>query len=144
MRRLAAVAILVVAAIAVSAAWAAPPVRIGVVCVGATGPAHGGQVRPASIMLACADANYWIAALKWKGWGTATATAAGKVHYNDCTPYCAAGHFHTVSGTATLSRLRAGKCRAAPARFYTRVRVVPNRTGKNIPAAVDETLPAHC
>jgi hypothetical protein len=144
MLRLAAVVMLALAALAVGAAWASPPVRIGVVCVGATGPAHGGQVRPTSVMLACADANYWIAALKWKGWGTATATTAGKVHYNDCTPYCAAGHFHVIPGTATLSNLKAGKCDGAAARFYTRLRVVTGRRGKNIPAAVDETLLAHC
>jgi hypothetical protein len=134
---------LAVAVVAVGAAWASPPFRIGVVCLGATGPARGGQVRPVSIMLACADANYWIGALRWKGWGSATATAAGRVHYNDCAPYCAAGHFHTISGTATLTKLKAGKCRGAAARFYTRLRVVPDRRGKNIPAAL-QTLPAHC
>ena len=144
MIRLAAASVLAVAALGVGAAWASPPVRIGVVCVGASGSAHGGQVRPASIMLACGDGNYWAGALKWKGWGTATATAGAQVHYNDCTPYCAAGHFHVIPGTATLSNLKAGTCRGESVLFYTRLRVVPARHGKTIPAAVDEKLPAHC
>jgi len=144
MLRLVAVLLVCVAVLVAGAAGATSPVRIGVVCPGASGPVHGGTVKPASIMIACADANYWIAHLTWKGWGTATATAAGDVHYNDCTPYCAAGHFHVITGTATLSSLEAGTCKGAAARFYTRLRVVPGRRGKNIPAAVDESLPARC
>ncbi|MGZ4372217.1 MAG: hypothetical protein ACXVRQ_08480 [Gaiellaceae bacterium] len=144
MLRLAAVLTVSVAVFVAGAEGATSPVRIGVVCVGASGSAHGGTVKPSSIMIACADANYWIDHLAWKGWGTAAATSAGKVHYNDCTPYCAAGHFHVIPGTATLSSLKAGTCKGAAARFYTRLRVVPGRRGKNIPAAVDESLPAHC
>jgi hypothetical protein len=95
-------------------------------------------------MIACADANYWISHLKGKGWGNATTTSVGDVHCNDCTPYCAAGHFHVIPGVATLSNLKAGTCKGAAARFYTRLRVTPSKHGKNIPAAVDESLPAHC
>lgn len=144
MLRLVAVFLALAAVLAAGAGGAPPPARIGVVCVGATGPAHGGQVKPSSVVLACADANYWIAALKWKHWGAATATATGSVHYNDCTPNCAAGHFHVIPGTATVSGLKAGKCNGVAARFYTRLRVAPGKRGKNIPAAVDERLPAHC
>ena len=140
-----AVALVVSFAVLVASATAAPPAaRIGVACVGASGWAHGGQVKPAQVMLACGDGNYWIAALHWKGWGTATAQATGTVHYNDCTPYCAAGRFHTVTGTATLSILKAGTCKGAPARFYTRLHVVPAQRGRSSPAPVSETLPAHC
>ena len=144
MLRLAAASIVCFGAFAAVAGGAAPPARIGVACVGASGSAHGGQVKPASIMLACGDGNYWIGALAWKGWGTTTARATGKLHYNDCTPYCAAGHFHTLPGTATLSILKAGMCKDAPARFYTRLRVVPGKSGKGLPTPVNETLPAHC
>jgi hypothetical protein len=142
--RLAAASIICLAAFAASASGTPPPARIGVTCLGATGWAHGGQVKPVRIVLACGDANLWIAALKWQGWGTATASATGTVHYNDCTPYCAAGHFHTVAGTASLSILKAGTCKGAAGRFYTRLRVVPAQRGKSPPAPVGETLPAHC
>ena len=127
-------AVLVSAAVLVAGAdGATSPVRIGVVCVGASGPAHGGTVKPSSIMIACADANYWISHLKWKGWGNATTMSAGEVHYNDCTPYCAAGHFHVIPGVATLSNLKAGTCKGAAARFYTRLRVVPQQARQEHP-----------
>jgi hypothetical protein len=142
--RLVAAVTVAVAVLAATASGSPPAARIGVTCVGASGWAHGGQVKPAGVMLACGDANYWIAALEWRGWGTATARAAGRVHYNDCTPYCAAGHFHTIPGTASLSNLKAGECKGAPARFYTRLHVAPARRGKDVPSPVDETLPAHC
>ena len=142
--RLAIVAALCAAALAAGAAAAGAPVRIGVVCIGASGPVHGGTVKPASVMLACGDGNFWIAALEWHAWGSATTTATGRVHYNDCTPYCAAGHFHVIPGTATLSKLVAGTCKGAAARFYTHLHVVPGKRGKNIPPTFDETLPARC
>ena len=134
-----------VLAAAAAAGGAPPPARIGVVCPGANGPVHGGTVRPTTIMLACADGNLWIGELRWKGWGTATVTAAGTVHYNDCTPYCAAGHFHTAPGTATLSGLRIGSCfRLTRVPVYTRLRVVATGRGKHLPPPVSESLPAHC
>lgn len=68
---------------------------------------------PASIVLTCADANYELASLRWRGWGRATATATGKAHANDCTPNCAAGHFHAYAVRVSATRLFAcGKARA--------------------------------
>ena len=144
MLRLAAAVLVSCAMLAATANGASPPARIGITCVGVSGWARGGQVKPARVMLACGDANYWITTLTWHGWGTATAKATARVHYNDCVPYCAAGHFHTIPGTASLSILKAGECKGAPARYYTRLRVVPVERGKNVPSPVDETLPAHC
>jgi hypothetical protein len=63
-------------------------------------------VRPAEIIIACADANYRLAGLRWSSWGGATAKAAGKAVVNDCKPYCAAGHFHTYAAQVTLSKLQ--------------------------------------
>ena len=37
-------------------------------------------------------------------WGQADAEATGVGHQNDCTPYCAAGHFHTYALSVRLSR----------------------------------------
>ena len=53
------------------------------------------QVRPATIVVACADANLALTHLRWVSFGAATAHASGSYHVNDCTPYCAAGHFHS-------------------------------------------------
>ena len=114
-------------------------------CASANGPAHGGTVRPASIVLACADANYWIDGLRWRGWGSATARASGRIHFNDCNPNCAAGHFYTLAGAAVLTQIRPGsRFGGVAAPFYTRLRLVPAASGKNRALRVDLSLPAHC
>jgi len=51
--------------------------------------------KPVQLVLACGDGNYYLSGLRWSGWGSATAAATGKAVANDCTPYCAAGHFHS-------------------------------------------------
>ena len=70
-----------------------------------TGCAHKPQVRPASIVIACADANFYVDHLHWKSWGTKAAVAIGQGHQNDCTPNCAAGHFHAFPMKVRLSRV---------------------------------------
>ena len=59
-------------------------------------------VKPASIVLACADANFGVKKLRWIGWGSARAAATGVVYANDCKPYCAAGHFHDYSAVIVV------------------------------------------
>jgi hypothetical protein len=68
-----------------------------------TGCSHVPQVRPASVVIACADANLYVSGLRWSRWGSSDAVATGTAHENDCTPYCAAGHFHTYPATLRLS-----------------------------------------
>jgi hypothetical protein len=70
-----------------------------------TGCAHQPQVRPASIVIACGDANFYVDHLRWKSWGAGGATATGTAHRNDCKPNCAAGHFHASPVTVRLSRV---------------------------------------
>jgi hypothetical protein len=62
-------------------------------------------VSPARITLACADGNFLVAGLRWRGWGGATATATGTSHQNDCTPNCAAGHFQNNAVSVTAIKL---------------------------------------
>jgi hypothetical protein len=64
-----------------------------------------GSVRPRSIMLACGDGNFYVDGLKWMTWGS-VASALGVGHQNDCTPYCAAGHFHAYRVSVRLDRAR--------------------------------------
>jgi hypothetical protein len=59
---------------------------------------HHAQVQPASVQFACADGNFYGAHLVWTHWGSSDAEATGIGYRNDCTPYCAAGHFHTYKG----------------------------------------------
>jgi hypothetical protein len=63
------------------------------------------EQHPASVVLTCADANYALTALKWSGWTLGSAAATGKVRANDCTPNCAAGHFHNYKVSVVADRL---------------------------------------
>lgn len=70
------------------------------------------QNKPTSIVITCADGNYALVGLRWHTWGSATAAATGTARVNDCTPYCARGHFHDYPVTVTASTLT--KCGATP------------------------------
>jgi hypothetical protein len=62
------------------------------------------QVRPASIIVACADANIALTHLRWQRFGGVTAIASGSYSANDCNPNCAAGHFHSYAARVVLSK----------------------------------------
>jgi hypothetical protein len=62
------------------------------------------QVRPASIIIACADANIALTHLRWQRFGGVTAVADGSYSANDCMPNCAAGHFHSYAARVVLSK----------------------------------------
>jgi hypothetical protein len=64
------------------------------------------QVRPATIITACGDANIALTHLRWRSFGGVTAVAGGSYSANDCTPNCAAGHFHSWAATIVLSGAR--------------------------------------
>jgi hypothetical protein len=69
-----------------------------------TGCAHTPTVRPAEVVFACGDGNFYATGLHWSHWGTTDAEATGVGHENDCTPNCAAGHFHRYPLRVRLSR----------------------------------------
>jgi hypothetical protein len=62
-------------------------------------------LEPTEIVLTCADYGWLLEGLRWTTWTATEATATGTFVYNDCVPYCAAGHHHQVPGTqVTLTR----------------------------------------
>ena len=67
-------------------------------------PGQKPEIRPAKIVITCADANFYVTALRWSSWSTSAASAGGTAHVNDCSPYCAAGHFHAYRATIALAR----------------------------------------
>jgi hypothetical protein len=69
-----------------------------------TGCAHTPHVRPAQVVFACGDGNFYATALHWSHWGSSDAEAAGTGHQNDCTPDCAGGKFHAYPLSVRLSR----------------------------------------
>jgi hypothetical protein len=104
--------------LALLAAVAAPP-RALPDCLGKP------HARPATVVLACADANFGVRKLHWAHWGRRAARATGVAYANDCKPYCAAGHFHTYPAVVVASGRQV--CHGVPS--YARVRVsFPGRT----------------
>jgi hypothetical protein len=76
-------------------------------------------VRPRSIILACGDGNFYATGLSWSSWGDHVADGAGVGHENDCSPNCAAGHFHLYRLGLHLSGV--GICGARREPQFTRV-----------------------
>lgn len=60
-------------------------------------------VKPSEVVLACADAGLGVRSIVWLGWGQPVAAGVGTAFANDCTPTCAAGHFHTYRAVLLLS-----------------------------------------
>jgi hypothetical protein len=75
---------------------------------------------PRELVLACGDANYLLANLRWRGWGKPSATATGVARANTCTPNCASGKFRSYRMTATASKLSA----CGKARYYATLTIV--------------------
>ncbi|MDQ2812248.1 MAG: hypothetical protein M3Z75_10315 [Actinomycetota bacterium] len=59
-------------------------------------------VRPRTFILTCADANSDLGQLSWSSWTPGLASATGTLEENDCTPYCAVGHFHAYPAVVVL------------------------------------------
>jgi hypothetical protein len=60
-------------------------------------------VRPAHMILACADLGARVEQITWKSWGPARAEGDGTERDNTCDPNCAAGHFVTKPVHIVLS-----------------------------------------
>jgi hypothetical protein len=65
-------------------------------------PGQHALVRPKDFVLACADGNSVLEKLAWATWAPGLASAKGTLVQNDCTPYCAAGHFHRYPALVVL------------------------------------------
>ncbi|MGA3215490.1 MAG: hypothetical protein ABSD97_07355 [Acidimicrobiales bacterium] len=61
------------------------------------------QLKPASYLMSCADANASWKKVVWTSWGSKSARGKGDLYQNDCTPNCAAGVFRTYAAAIVLS-----------------------------------------
>ena len=124
-----------IAALTVALAMAAHPAALPD-CLGKP------QVRPANVVLACADANFGVRKLRWTGWGSAVAAATGTAYANDCTPNCAAGHMHAYQAVVVVSG--AQRCPGGVT-AYLRLRIAfIGRSPYPKSSAADMTYPARC
>lgn len=82
-----------------------PPKRPEVIfdCTAPPPAARQSEVKPASIVVACADDGIGVEDLTWTSWTASGAVGTGKVWENNCTPDCAAGKIGYYPATVTLS-----------------------------------------
>jgi hypothetical protein len=93
------------------------------------------------VILACADAGLGVRKIVWLGWGQPVAAGVGTAFANDCTPTCAAGHFHRYPAVLLLS----GRQRCADKIAYRKATVAI--VGESPPAwrtVADATYPLRC
>lgn len=83
------------------------------------------SIRPSSIILACADANWYVKRVRWRTWGVDRAAGRGVFHFNDCIPNCSEGTFHIRHGRIALADRR--WCGQAHVWVFTRAAIVYDR-----------------
>jgi hypothetical protein len=64
------------------------------------------RIRPTDILVTCADGGFGVDRLSWITWGGSRAVGLGSAYLNDCTPSCAAGHFHRFQAVVIASGLQ--------------------------------------
>jgi FlgD Ig-like domain len=102
----------------------APPDRVFAPdCVGKP------RYKPRRITLTCADAGLWVSKIRWTRWTRKVATGVGVVHWNDCKPDCARGHFRSRRG-AHLKLSRVARCRSRGFLEFTRLRLTPPKSAR--------------
>lgn len=63
------------------------------------------KLKPASLTIACADANTLVDAIHWSSWTSTSATGTGTFTWNTCVPNCAASKtWDKASSTVKLER----------------------------------------
>ena len=81
------------------------------------------EVKPGTIVLACADADLGLKHLHWTRWTSHRAAGHGTFWQNLCKPNCAEGHIEKMRARVTLRGSAAVKGRPGD-RQYTRLTAV--------------------
>lgn len=84
------------------------------------GDCETNSYKPKKIVVACADANFFVKKIKYIAYGDTNAHGTGVARVNDCDPNCAAGEFHSYDVAVRLSRVK--QCGDVPQ--FTRLRVI--------------------
>ena len=131
----------VAAAAAVAATAAAPAAGVPgfVGCRSFLSRTAVAQVRPRSLVVACADGNFYVTGLSWTRWDARRADGSGVGHLNDCKPYCAAGHFHTYPVAVSLDAV--ARCGSRGELQFTRLTwTFPRAREPGVPRRGSETF----
>jgi hypothetical protein len=91
--------VLLVGAIAITALAAGKANRV-------VGNCTKSLLRPATIVLACADDNLALTHLHWSAFGGTQAIGTGDYYVNGCVPDCAGGKFHSYPVEVVLTAAR--------------------------------------
>jgi hypothetical protein len=83
------------------------------------------EVRPASLVLACADGSDRMLDMHWANWVPGSATGTGVQSVNDCTPDCAVGHFRNYPVDIKLT----GSDKAGPNEPFAYTKITLTYTG---------------
>jgi hypothetical protein len=101
--------------------------------------------KPSRVLIACGDGNLYMTGMHWSSWKRKSANGVGTAHLNDCTPFCAKGHFHKYRARIKLSS--AHFCRKEGVTQFRRLRLTwvgatpPNTLGTiSNPIACPSTL----
>lgn len=97
-------------------------------------------LRPAEVVLTCADAGITAQRLTWTGWGEPFAAAVGEASVNLCTPNCAAGRFQSYK-VVLVAR---GRRRCANAVAYDTVAYAYLGAAPPGAAGMDTTVTYRC
>jgi hypothetical protein len=76
--------------------------------------------KPRSVIVACGDGNFQLRKMRWRGWNRGVVRGRGLGLANDCSPYCAVGHFHRVPIRVKLYRRK--RCSNIERYVYTAMR----------------------
>ena len=93
-------------------------------------------VKPSSYVIACADANTYLKKVHWSSWTASKAEGTAVFWMNDCTPYCAAGKFHSYSSSIRLSAPKS----TTSGRLFSLLTVV-YRVGASKNVTLSQSLP---
>jgi hypothetical protein len=90
------------------------------------------RVKPTRIVLACGDFSAYVNDLHWHHWGSGFARGHGKLRFNDCTPNCVSGKFHTYPVKAALLEARMTRCDGRRVKLFNHMDLTfPHRKPSN-------------
>jgi hypothetical protein len=64
------------------------------------------KTAPANYVARCATVAAAWRTVTWGHWGSSSASGAGKLIVNDCSPHCRNGHFHTYPAHVRLTQVK--------------------------------------